>query len=334
MMQHNFWNNKRVWVTGEHGFLGKQIVNHLALLGAQLVHLPHDTKRFDLRDERVVRAILETHSPNIVIHAAARVGGIGANQDRPAEFFYDNMMMGMQIIHQCEQFDVQKLVLIGTVCSYPRNCPTPFLEQNLWEGYPEETNAPYGIAKKALLVQARAYRDQYGLDYIYLIPTNLYGEGDNFSLASSHVIPAIIKKCIDGILYDEKEIVLWGDGSATREFLYVEDAARGIVRAAELYNEPYPINLGSSQEVTIYWLAREIARLTGYTGKLVWDSARPNGQPRRKVNTDKAYQEFGFVAATQLEQGLRKTIEWYKNKNNINLSTTMPMLVSSIAVEE
>jgi GDP-L-fucose synthase len=262
-----------------------------------------------------VRRLYRDVKPDMVIHLAARVGGIGANQANPGKFFYDNLMMGVQMMEVGRQMGIEKFVAIGTICAYPKFAPIPFEEEHLWNGYPEETNAPYGLAKKMLLVQAQAYRQQYGFNTIYLLPVNLYGPRDNFDLETSHVIPALIRKCIEAKERRDDHIVAWGDGSPTREFLYVEDAAEGILLATELYNKSDPVNVGSASEISIKDLLKTIARLTGFEGKIVWDTSKPNGQPRRKLDIHRAKQEFGFQAQTPFEQGLRKTIKWYvKNR--------------------
>jgi GDP-L-fucose synthase len=252
--------------------------------------------------------------PTIVIHLAAVVGGIGANRDNPGKFFYDNAIMGMLLMEQARLYGVKKFIAVGTICAYPKITPVPFKEENLWGGYPEETNAPYGLAKKMMLVQAQAYRQQYGFNAIYLLPVNLYGPGDNIDPSSSHVIPALIKKCVDAKRSGQKEIVVWGDGSATREFLYVDDAAEGIVLAMEKYNDPDPVNIGAGFEISIKDLVHLIAKVSGFDGKIVWDTSKPNGQPRRMLDTGRAQQRFGFKATTGFEAGLKKTIEWYEGQ--------------------
>jgi GDP-L-fucose synthase len=259
-----------------------------------------------------VQALLRDAKPTLIIHLAATVGGIGANRAHPAEFFYDNLMMGVQLLHESWRAGVNKFVAIGTVCAYPKFTPVPFREEDLWNGYPEETNAPYGLAKKMLLVQSQAYRQQYGYNSIFLLPVNLYGPGDNFDLESSHVIPALIRKCVEARDKGEDTIVAWGDGSPTREFLYVEDAAEGILLAAERYNDSLPVNLGSAYEISIKELLQVIARLTGFEGEIVWDATKPNGQPRRKLETSRARMLFGFEAQTSFEQGLERTVDWYE----------------------
>jgi GDP-L-fucose synthase len=308
-----FWSKKRVCVTGGAGFLGSFVVEQLRQRGAKDIFAP-TIEEYDLVKHEDIRRLLEASRPNVIIHLAAHVGGIGANREHPAEFFYDNLMMGTQLMHESWKQGVEKIVAIGTVCAYPKYTPTPFREENLWDGYPEETNAPYGLAKKMLLVQAQAYRQQYGFNAIYLLPVNLYGPRDNFNVKTSHVIPALIGKFIEAKVHGEKEVVVWGDGSPTREFLYVEDAAEGIILAAERYNSSEPINLGSGMEISIKDLAELIARLTGFEGNLGWDKSKPNGQPRRALDTSRAERTFGFRAQMNFEEGLRRTIEWYSQR--------------------
>ena len=279
-----FWENKSVCVTGGAGFLGKFVTRKLKERGAN-TFLFQPIEEYDLVDPVSIDKMLADSNPDIIIHLAAHVGGIGANQAHPAEFFYDNLMMGVQLMHKAWQLGIEKFVALGTVCAYPKFTPVPFKEDDLWMGYPEETNAPYGLAKKMLLVQSQAYRDQYGYNSLFLLPVNLYGPGDNFNLASSHVIPALIRKCIEAEEKGVNEIEVWGDGSPTREFLYVEDAAEGILLASEFYNESLPVNLGSGYEISIKDLAEKIARQTGFSGKLVWNTDKPNGQPRRGLDT-------------------------------------------------
>ncbi|MEN6436326.1 MAG: GDP-L-fucose synthase [Anaerolineaceae bacterium] len=308
---NEFWKDKRICVTGGAGFLGRNVQKLLRAHGATNIYVP-TIEEYDLVKGEDIDRMYETAKPDVVIHLAAHVGGIGANRMRPAEFFYDNLMMGVQLIHKAWQQGVGKFVAIGTVCAYPKFTPVPFKEDDIWNGYPEETNAPYGLAKKMLLVQSQSYRQQYGYNSIFLLPVNLYGPGDNFDPSSSHVIPALIRKCIEAEERGDKEIEVWGDGSPTREFLYVEDAARGIVMAAESYNGSEPVNLGSGYEISIKDLSEMIARLTGFNGKLVWDPSKPNGQPRRGLDTTRAEKYFGFKAEVKFEEGLRNTIEWYR----------------------
>jgi GDP-L-fucose synthase len=304
-----FWRGRRVMVTGGNGFLGKNIVRKLNERGARV--FVADVDRYDLRKLDDIRRALSDAKPQMVIHLAARVGGIGANRAHPAEFFYDNLMMSVPLLHESWVAGVEKFVALGTICCYPKFTPVPFHEDDLWNGYPEETNAPYGLAKKMLLVQSQAYRQQYGFNSIFLMPVNLYGPGDNFDPASSHVIPALIKKCVDAREAGADHVVVWGDGSPTREFLYVEDAAEGILLAAERYNESEPVNLGSAFEISIKDLAELIVKLTGFSGRIEWDTSQPNGQPRRKLDTSRAKERFGFEARVRFEEGLRKTIEGY-----------------------
>ncbi len=307
----SFWGNKRVVVTGGAGFLGSFLVERLRERGARDIFVPR-SKDYDLVGMESVKRLYRDASPEIVIHLAARVGGIGANRANPGKFFYENLMMGIQMMEVGRQAGIEKFVAIGTICAYPKFAAVPFREGDLWNGYPEETNAPYGLAKKMLLVQAQAYRQQYGLNAIYLLPVNLYGPRDNFDPASSHVIPALIKKCVDAIRKGEDEVVLWGTGKATREFLYVEDCAEGIILATERYDQPDPVNLGAGFEISIRELAAIITKMTGYRGKVIWDPSQPDGQPRRMLDTSKAQEYFGFKAKTPLEEGLKKTIQWYK----------------------
>jgi len=304
-----FWRGRRVMVTGGNGFLGKNIVRKLNERGARV--FVADVDRYDLRKLDDIRRALSDAKPQMVIHLAARVGGIGANRAHPAEFFYDNLMMSVPLLHESWIAGVEKFVALGTICCYPKFTPVPFREDDLWNGYPEETNAPYGLAKKMLLVQSQAYRQQYGFNSIFLMPVNLYGPGDNSDPASSHVIPALIKKCVDAREAGADHVVVWGDGSPTREFLFVEDAAEGILLAAERYNESEPVNLGSAFEISIKDLAELIVKLTGFTGRIEWDTSQPNGQPRRKLDTTRAQEKFGFKSRVRFEEGLRETIEWY-----------------------
>ena len=301
----------RFLVTGGAGFLGTHVVEKLRARGYSEISVPR-SREYDLTNLQDAKRVLDDATPDIIIHLAAVVGGIGANRERPGEFFYKNLMMGAHLMEQARLHGVAKFVAIGTICAYPKFLPIPFKEEDLWVGYPEETNAPYGLAKKMLLVQAQAYRDQYGFNAIYLLPVNLYGPGDNFDPTSSHVIPALIKNCCDAITTGQREIVVWGTGKATREFLYIEDAAEGIVLATERYEKPDPVNLGAGFEISINDLVHLIAKLTGFTGTTTWDTTKPDGQPRRCLDTSKAEREFGFKATTSFEAGLRKTIEWYK----------------------
>ena len=305
------WSDKRVVVTGGAGFLGRVVVEQLKAKGCRHITVPR-SKEFDLRKTSAIRKLYTKAKPDIVIHLAAVVGGIGANQKNPGKYFYDNLMMGVELIEQARQMEIPKFVAIGTICAYPKFCPVPFNENDIWNGYPEETNAPYGIAKKAMLVQSQAYRQQYGFNSIYLLPVNLYGPGDNFDLQSSHVIPALIRKCVEAKNRGDKSITVWGTGKATREFLYVDDAARGIVLAAEKYNSSEPVNLGAGFEISIKDLVTLIVKLTGFKGEVIWDKTKPDGQPRRCLDTKRAEKEFGFKAKVGFEQGLKKTIAWYR----------------------
>ena len=307
-----FWKDQRFIVTGGAGFLGKVLTRKMQARGANHIFIPR-IEDYNLVDPVDVDQLLVDANPDVIIHLAAHVGGIGANSEHPAEFFYDNLMMGVQIMHKAWQTGVKKFVAIGTVCAYPKFTPVPFKEDDIWDGYPEETNAPYGLAKKMLLVQSQAYRQQYDFNSIYLLPVNLYGPGDNFNLKSSHVIPALIRKCIEAEEAGKKEIEVWGDGSPTREFLFVEDAAEGILMATEFYNESLPVNLGSGYEITIKDLAEKIALLSGFSGKLAWNTEKPNGQPRRGLDTSRAFEKFGFRARTTFDEGLADTIDWYRN---------------------
>ena len=306
----SYWKNKRVWITGGSGFLGRVLTASLQARGAEVV--PTGLADGDLTRVGDVQALLAEIRPQVVMHLAAAVGGIGANLEKPAEFFYDNLMMGANVIHEGWKAGVEKIVALGTICAYPKFTPVPFREDDLWNGYPEETNAPYGLAKKMLLVQAQAYRQQYGANIIYLLPVNLYGPNDNFDPRTSHVIPALIKKLVDAEERGLDHVVAWGDGSPTREFLYVDDAAEGIVLATEQYNAPEPVNLGSGMEISIRDLTDTIARAVGYRGEIAWDTSKPNGQPRRRLDVSRAERAFGFHARTSFEEGLRRTVEWYR----------------------
>ncbi|MFU8826682.1 MAG: GDP-L-fucose synthase family protein [Brevefilum sp.] len=305
------WSEKRICVTGGAGFLGTHLIADLRARGAKDIFIP-TIEEYDLVDPNAIERMLDDADPDVIIHLAAHVGGIGANREHPAEFFYDNLMMGVKLMHQAYLNGVEKFVAIGTVCAYPKFTPVPFREDDLWIGYPEETNAPYGLAKKMLLVQSQAYRDQYGFNSIFLLPVNLYGPGDNFDPRSSHVIPALIRKCIEAQEAGEDHIVVWGDGSPTREFIYVTDAARGIALATERYNESLPVNIGSGFEISIKDLVEKITRMTGFEGELVWDTSKPNGQPRRALDTSRAKEKFGFAAQTDFDEGLQQTIDWYR----------------------
>ena len=306
-------STQRICVTGGAGFLGTHLIEKLKAHGAKDIFVP-TYPEYDLVREADILRMIDDAKPDVIIHLAAKVGGIGANREKPGEFFYDNLMMGVQLIHHAWQKDVSKFVAIGTICAYPKYTPIPFKEEDLWNGYPEETNAPYGLAKKMLLVQSQAYREQYGYNSIFLLPVNLYGPGDNFNPASSHVIPALIRKCLEAKEQNVSEIVAWGDGSPTREFIYVDDAAEGITLATMRYNSSDPVNIGSNFEISIKELTELIARLTGFEGEIRWDTGKPNGQPRRKLDTSRAKERFGFEAKTNFEAGLRRTIEWYADE--------------------
>jgi GDP-L-fucose synthase len=303
---------KSITITGGSGFLGRQVVKKLQERGYQNIFVPR-SRDYDLVDNEAVKRLYQDARPDIVIHLAAVVGGIGANSENPGKFFYDNLMMGAQMMEQGRLFNIEKFVAIGTVCAYPKFATVPFNEAELWSGYPEETNAPYGLAKKMLLVQSQAYRQQYGFNSIYLLPVNLYGPGDNFDPRSSHVIPALIKKVFDAKEKKEWHIVVWGTGKASREFLYVEDAAEGIVLATEKYDKGDPVNLGAGSEISIKSLVELICELTGFDGRIEWDTTKPDGQPRRCLDVSRAEQEFGFKAKTDFREGLRRTIDWYKS---------------------
>ncbi len=308
-----FWKDKRVIVTGGAGFLGRYVVAELQQRGCTRITVPRK-KECDLRRPENISRLFKAVQPHMIIHLAAVVGGIGANRAYAGQFFYDNLIMGVELMEQARQLNVEKFVGIGTICAYPKFTKVPFKEKDLWYGYPEETNAPYGLAKKMMLVQSQAYRQQYGFNSIFLLPVNLYGPGDNFSPETSHVIPALIKKCYDAISSGAKSITVWGTGKPTREFLYAEDAARAIALASERYNESDPVNIGSGMEISIRKLAELIARMTGFKGKIVWDPSKPDGQPRRCLDVSLAKKKFGFEAKTPFEEGLHKTIDWYKQQ--------------------
>lgn len=320
-MTEAFWQDKRVIVTGGAGFLGSFVIEKLKQRRATDIYIP-TIEEYNLVDANEIRRMygnaLKGVDPKnvVVIHLAANVGGIGANMEHPADFFYDNLMMGAELIHQAYKNGVGKFVAIGTVCAYPKFTPVPFKEDDLWIGYPEETNAPYGLAKKMMLVQAQAYRQQYGFNAIFLLPVNLYGPRDNFNPKSSHVIPALIRKAVEAQAKGEKELVVWGDGSPTREFLYVEDAADGIVAAAEKYNGDLPVNLGSGYEISIKDLSELIVKMTGFDGKLAWQTDKPNGQPRRGLDVSRAKKLFGWSAQVPFDEGMRRTIEWFKENRD------------------
>ena len=317
---NTYWQNKKVIVTGGSGFLGSFVVEKLQQRGANEIFVPRSTQ-YDLRTSNGIAKMLNDFRADMVIHLAALAGGIGANLGRPAEFFYDNLMMGVPLFHQAWQKGIEKFVAVGSICSYPKFTPLPFKETDLWNGYPEETNAPYGLAKKMLLVQSQAYRQQYGYNSIYLMPVNLFGPRDNFNLETSHVIPALIRKTVEATERGDKEIPAWGDGSPTREFLYVEDAADGIVTAAEKYNGSEPVNLGSGFEISIKDLVEMTAKMTGFTGKIVWQTDKPNGQPRRALDVSRARDYFGWSAQVPFEEGMRRTIEWFKaNRTGTRIS--------------
>ena len=320
----SLWTNKKVVVTGGAGFLGSYLIEKLQQRGCKRIFVPR-SEEYDLREKEAIVHMYRITQPDIVIHLAAVLGGIGANQTNPGRFFYDNTIMGIQLIEQARIFGVKKFICMGTICAYPKYTPVPFKEGNLWNGYPEETNAPYGLAKKMLLIQLQAYRQQYSFNGIFLLLVNLYGPRDNFNPESSHVIPALTKKCFDAIENQEDKIVVWGDGTPTREFLYVEDAAEAILLASERYNKSEPVNIGAGFEVSIEDLAKLIAKLTGFQGKIIWDKTKPNGQPRRRLDTTKAEEEFGFKAKTSFEEGLKKTIEWYRQVKTGEGSSSLPL---------
>lgn len=307
-----FLEGKTVLVTGGAGFLGREVCLALRPFGPSVIHAPR-SREYDLRNRQAIEKMLTALRPDVVIHLAAVVGGIGANRENPGRYFYENAIMGIELIEQCRQWDVEKTVLIGSICAYPKHTPVPFMESDLWNGYPEETNAPYGLAKKMLLVQAQAYRQQYGMNAITLMPVNLYGPNDNFEEQSSHVIPALIRKVVEAQQRGDSSIEVWGTGSASREFLFVRDAAEGIAMATESYNGSEPVNLGSGREITIRDLAELICELAEFKGRLEWDASKPDGQPRRRLDTSRAIEAFDFRARTEFCEGLRETIQWYRN---------------------
>lgn len=309
----DFLTDKRIVITGGSGFLGSHVVELLRARGCRNLFAPRSS-RYDLRRQDVIGRLLADTRPEIIIHLAAVVGGIGANRENPGRFFYENMMMGVELMEQARRHGVDKFVAVGTVCAYPKFAQVPFSEDDLWSGYPEETNAPYGLAKKMLLVQAQAYRQQYGFNAIYLLPVNLYGPRDSFDPDKSHVIPALIKKCVDAVESGADQIEVWGTGAASREFLYVEDCARGIVMAAEGYDGAAPVNLGVGAEIKIRDLVELIAELSGFKGRIAWDATKPDGQPRRCLDVSRAEREFGFRATTGFREGLLRTIEWYQEQ--------------------
>ncbi len=316
-MSNDFWKDKRIIVTGGAGFLGSFVVEKLERLGAEDIYVPRSAN-YDLRTVEAIKELIHDTSKNgepvdMIIHLAANVGGIGANREHPGTFFYDNLMMGANLLHESYCAGIAKFIATGTICAYPKFTPVPFKEEDLWDGYPEETNAPYGLAKKMMLVQSQAYREEYGYNSIFLLPVNLYGPRDNFDLNTSHVIPAMIRKCIEAKDSKAQSITLWGDGSPSREFLYVEDAAEGLIRASQHLNTSEPVNLGSGREVNIRELAEIIRCAVGFNGEIIWDTNKPNGQPRRCLNTEKAERLFGFVARKKLEDGISETVEWYIN---------------------
>ncbi|MEN6623247.1 MAG: GDP-L-fucose synthase [Smithella sp.] len=311
------FTEKRITITGGKGFLGSHLIRHLENRGCRNIQIA-DLPEYNLTNPNDIQMMYKQTKPEIVIHLAAKVGGIGFNQEKPAELFYDNLIMGTQLLHEAYLRKIEKFVALGTICAYPKFTSVPFKENDLWNGYPEETNAPYGLAKKMMLVQSQAYRQQYGFNSIFLLPVNLYGPGDNFNPSSSHVIPALIKKCVDAIDNSADTIEVWGTGSATREFFYVEDAAEAISLAAEYYDKSEPVNIGAGFEISIKELAELIAQITGFHGKIIWDKTKPDGQPRRMLDTDKAAKEFGFKAKTDFKTGLAKTVEWFKNNRPLN----------------
>ncbi|MGB7925633.1 MAG: GDP-L-fucose synthase [Pyrinomonadaceae bacterium] len=314
MSNTDFWQHRRVCVTGGAGFLGSYVVGRLKDAGAS-VFVPRATE-FDLREKEAIRRMYDAARPDMVVHLAAVVGGIGANRDNPGRYFYDNLIMGVELIEEARKRGLEKFVATGTICAYPKHTPVPFREEDLWNGYPEETNAPYGLAKKMMLVQSEAYREQYGFNSIFLLPVNLYGPRDNFDPRSSHVIPALIRKCVEAVERGDREVVIWGTGRATREFLHADDCARALLLAAERYDSSEPVNIGAGFEISIRELAHLVAELTGFRGELVWDESKPDGQPRRRLDTMRAKEAFGFVAEIPFKDGLRQTIDWYRTSGS------------------
>lgn len=315
-MSHDFWDARTVMVTGGAGFLGSHLVEDLESRSDNVEIFVPRSNEYDLREKPEIKQAFEDSGADTVIHLAATVGGIGANRENPGRYFYDNAIMGVELIEQARQYGVEKFTILGTICAYPEHTPVPFSEEDLFDGYPEETNAPYGIAKKALLTQSRSYRKQWGFNSIYLLPVNLYGPRDDFDLETSHVIPAIIRKCIEARENDDDSITAWGTGKPTREFLYVKDAARGILDATERYNSSDPVNLGSGEEISIRALVEIIAEETGFGGEIEWDTSKPDGQPRRQLDTTRAKERFGWEASTAFRDGLRETIEWYEQQRD------------------
>lgn len=315
-MNEAYWSGRTVMVTGGAGFLGSHLLEELRDRASDVEPFVPRSDKYDLRERRDVRRAFDDSNPDVVIHLAATVGGIGANRENPGRYFYDNALMGIELVEAARQFDVDKLTIIGTICSYPKHTPVPFGEEDLFNGYPEETNAPYGIAKRALLTQSKAYRKQYDFNSIYLMPVNLYGPRDDFDLETSHVIPAIIRKCVEARERGDDSITAWGTGEPTREFLFVKDAAKGILDGTERFDQSCPVNLGSGMEISIHELVNLIADLSGFEGEIHWDTSKPDGQPRRRLDTSRARKEFGWEASTDFETGIEETIEWYEENRS------------------